>query len=146
MHKPKLVLLLSVILVLSVNIIGCKTEIGLKDIEKELFQNVVYVGISAERIRRLDDTEIEILKKSIGQGSELTEIFNASEIPVRDPKAGNVVFIIEWSDNYSGNLIYDGTKNYMYIDKIQVHRNEHFMPGIYKFRPSPELKKLLISQ
>ena len=143
MHKIKFGLLFLVILVFTVTIVGCKTKIGLKDIEKQLFKNVVYVGISAEKIRRLDDKEIEILKRSIGQGCELTEIFNVNEIPVRDPKAGNIVFILEWSDNYSGNLVYDGTKNYMYIDKIQVHRKEEFMPGIYKFQPSPEIRKLV---
>jgi hypothetical protein len=143
MHKIKFGLLFLVILVFTITIVGCKTKIGLKDIEKQLFKNVVYVGLSAERIRRLDDKEMEILKRSIGQGSELTEIFNANEVPRFNYKDGIIVFIFEWSDNYSGNLVYESNRNYMYIGKMQVYRNKNFMPGIYKFQPSPEIRKLV---
>lgn len=139
MYKKKNIILHGFLLVIALVILTLRTKIGLKDIEKKLFKDTVYIGISAEKIRQLNSDEIETLRKSIRNGNELTEILNANEVPIRDPKVGNIVFIFEWSDNYSGNLVYESNRNYMYIGKMQVHRDDNFMPEIYRFRPSSEI-------
>ncbi|MCL6559230.1 MAG: hypothetical protein K6U74_10620, partial [Firmicutes bacterium] len=100
------------------------------------------------------DQEIIILRNCIRNGANLTEI---ADKDVPDFTSENfVAFIITWKDNWSTNLFYDRINHYMYIYKDQVrfrdkskYRNliieiyNKIMLGVFKFRPSNSVKKLL---
>lgn len=148
-----------ILLLLTMHISGCKTDnyaIDLKKIERLLFQDVqrVEMIITSSEIKTLNDQEIKILRSCIRNGIDLTEI---SDKDASDFASENfIAFVVTWKDNCSTNLFYDRINHYMYIYKGQVRFRDKtkynnltvemynkIMLGIFKFRPSSSIEKLL---
>ncbi|MCL6613394.1 MAG: hypothetical protein K6U03_02040 [Firmicutes bacterium] len=147
--------------VLIIYISGCKTDnyaIDVKKIEQLLFQDVqrVEMIITSSEVKTLNNQEIRILRTCIRNGTELTEIHDKDMPNITTETTNFVIFIITWKDNWSTNLFYDRMNHYMYVYKDQVrfrdktrYRNltieiyNKIMLGVFKFRPSNSIKKLL---
>ena len=148
-----------ILLLLTMYISGCKPDdytIDLKKIAQLLFQDVqrVEMIITSSKIKTLNNQEINILRNCIRNGMELTEI---SDKDAPNFASENfIAFVVTWKDNCSTNIFYDQINHYMYIYKGQVRFRDKtkynnltvemynkIMLGIFKFRPSNLVEKLL---
>jgi len=139
--------------------LGCnqKKELSLTEIEKLMFANFTSVssieGFPGE-FKPLGNEQIIILRSAIRNGIDLSEIEN-EDVPDSE-QVGNIEFQIDKSDHTVISLVYSRQNNFCYISKIDVnYKNEDeyrrqmilvnkYLKGIYKFRPSREIEKLLI--
>lgn len=153
----KIKVLTIVCFIILVGINGCvQREVNLEIVGELLFDNVESLTISKDFPRPSQDLnkdDIEILKHSILYGSELSEYFE--DITPNYFKGGFAVFHITKINKSGGTLIYDKTSEYMYVRKILVHdkyKKEYeksqiqfnkYLMGVYRFRPSDEIKKLM---
>ncbi|HEX2954614.1 MAG TPA: hypothetical protein VHR47_11620 [Bacillota bacterium] len=131
--------------------------ITLAQIDTSLFSQYESLRISPKtngESRILTAAEIEILRNSIKNGSQLAEIPNESlSLITTDPS--NAVFTIEWSGKEIGNFWFNKTNGYIYINKMSVFHNDlkeryfdvnwvkKFVQGAFRFKPSADLLKLI---
>lgn len=135
---------------------GCsQREVNLEIVDELLFENIEIVAISqgfAQNFYDLSEKEIEILRTSIRNGTELSELQEDTTSSLQNEV---IVFDITKKNKTGGNIIYDEATKYLYIPKVLVHdknKREYekrqslfnkYLLGVYRFRPSEEIEELL---
>lgn len=145
------------ILLINLSSFGCvrkMPKVTVETISESLFRGVVHVWISvneSSNFQELSQNEITILRNSIRNAKNMAEISNANMRKVKK----TVTFDIRWRKNYGGNLFYEPSTNYFYVDKDTVFHDEFnsfskntqltqkYLLGTYCFQSSPEINKLL---
>ena len=136
---------------------GCiQREVNLEAIGELIFDDVEILTLSKDFPRNsyaLSANEIEILRNSILNGSELSEY--SEDITPKYFNGGFAVFHITKVNKSGGTLVYEKTSRYMYVRKVLVHDKHKkdyekrqslfnkYLMGVYKFRPSDEIEKLV---
>lgn len=153
-NKRIILVIISIIGIIVFN--GCsQREVGLETVDELLFENIEIVAISkgfAQSFYDLNENEIKILRTSIRNGTELSELQEDTTSSLQNEV---VVFDITKKDKTGGNIIYDEATKYLYIPKSLVHyknKREYeqrqslfnkYLLGVYRLRPSADIKKLL---
>jgi len=109
------------------------TPMQLDDILFKNIQSIKIGGVETEEYYNLSIEEINILRESIRQGSELIEL-SSQEMPRPNIYEGTLIFILRWSDHHVSNMIFESQKGYLNIYKDQVHRDK-----MDKFYSNPQL-------
>jgi len=148
---------LMIIGIICLIIVGCVQDITLKNIDTLIFDDLAMVFLHEDspsaNTPKLTTDQIRILRKSIQSGTELTDLPNGS-MP-NYFQEGYSDFIVNKSTHTSLDLVYNRRDGYMYVFKVQVNYKEEakykrfvssyekYLMGIYKFKPSKEINKLV---
>lgn len=145
-----------IILIIMLMTTGCSTGITLDKIEKLMFTAVtkvaIFQGFPPTKVFTLESNEINILRESIRNGTNLQDIKNETPPIGRESRYFNIDISRYGS---SINLIYDLEMDTMFVSKIEIHYSEKekieksfelidkYFNGIYQFKPSPKFREFI---
>lgn len=146
---------LLLVITLCILIIGCSTNVKLKNIDEELFGQAESVDVMVNYSRygyRMSKEQIDILRNSILQSESVEEILEDDY----EKEATNciIVIIIKKRNRVTVNIDYNLDSGHLYIRKIDTYkgdprkimmdRNKYkkHLEGAYKIKPSGEFEEL----
>jgi len=137
--------------------IGCTKEekLDLNKIENVLFKNIAIIYYAKDwkaNAEALTNNEIMELKSSIKNGADFSED-KINMPPFKD--TNNVVFILQYKNKLTVNLVYDRESKYLCFPKSAIHQGEKSkhgadiqwiernLSGIYRVHPSSDFEIFL---